>query len=144
MGGIMATTGIVATTETQVPALVRRNTLLLAVAQCVGWVVSQSIATLAGIVALDMTGDRRWVGIPVTLSILAAAFTGLYAGRVMDHIGRKPVLLVGQVALGVGSLLAAGAIYYGSFVGFLAGIAMLGVGTGSTALSRSAAADMYP
>lgn len=140
----MAATDIV-TTTTQVPALVQRNTLLLAVAQCVGWVVTQAIATLGGIIATDMTGgDHRWAGIPVTLTILAAAFTGLYAGRLMDRVGRKPVLLVGQVALGAGGLLTAVSIGYGSFAGYLAGIATLGVGTGCTALSRSAAADMYP
>jgi MFS family permease len=140
----MAATDLI-TTTTRVPALVQRNTLLLATAQCVGWVVTQTISTLGGIIASDMTGgDHRWAGIPVTLVILAAAFTGLYAGRLMDRIGRKPVLLVGQVALGIGSLLTAGSIGYGSFAGYLAGITALGVGTGCTALSRSAAADMYP
>ncbi|HKP52329.1 MAG TPA: MFS transporter [Chloroflexia bacterium] len=139
----MAATDII-TPVTQVPTLIQRNTLRLAAAQCVGWVMTQTLATLGGIIASDMTSDRRWAGIPVTLSILASALTGPYAGRMMDRVGRKPVLLAGQVALGLGSLLVAASIGYGIFPGYLAGIAILGVGAGATALSRSAAADMYP
>jgi MFS family permease len=139
----MAATDIIAPI-TQVPISIQRNTLRLAVAQCVGWVMTQTLATLGGIIASDMTSDRRWAGIPATLSILASAFTGPYAGRMMDRLGRKPVLLAGQVALGLGSLLVAASIGYGIFAGYLAGIAVLGVGAGATALARSAAADMYP
>ena len=139
----MATTDI-AISKPAVPAIVRRNTLLLALGQCVYWIGVQTIATLGGIVAFELTGDQRWAGIPVTLSILASAFAAVYAGRLTDRLGRKPVLIAGQVADGLGSAIGGFSILYGSFAGFLAGIILRGVGIGATALSRSAAADMYP
>src|SRR5215210_6071319 len=139
----MATTNVVPA-SIPIPAIVRRNTLLLALAQCVGWLGLQMIATLAAIVAYAMTADQRWSGIPVTLAALSAALVAPNAGRLMDKIGRRPVLVLGQIMLGAGSAVCGLAVLYSSFAGFLGGIVALGIGTGITALSRSAAADMYP
>src|SRR3712207_9477320 len=105
----MAATDI-AISKPAVPAIVRRNTLLLALGQCDYWIGVQTIATLGGIVAFEITSDQRWAGIPVTLSILASAFSAVYAGRLTDKMGRRPVLIPGQVAEGLASELGMGRV----------------------------------
>jgi MFS family permease len=122
---------------------VRRNTLLLAGVQLVGWVALQTVATFGGITAADL-GEQRLAGVPVTLNIIAAALSAPVAGRLMDRYGRKPVLAVGLLSIFVGATVAGVAIALRSFPGFLAAIVLMGVGAAATALSRSAAADMYP
>jgi MFS family permease len=127
-----------------IPVEVRRNTGLLAGAQCISWIGTQTLATLGSIIAFRLTADQRWAGIPVTLSILATALAAPYAGRLMDRYGRKPILLAGQAGDGLGSLIAGVSVLSGSFGGFLFGLTIRGIGLGATTLSRSAAADMYP
>src|SRR5438132_10480245 len=139
----MATTDIVIS-RTPVPAIVRRNTLLLAVTQCVGWMNIQMLVTLGGLVAFRLTGDSRSAGVSLTTFAAAAALTAPYAGRLMDRVGRRPPLLLGQALMGVGSVAAGLCTLSGSFVGFLLSTMVVGMGTGVTGLSRSAAADMYP
>ncbi|HEY0069438.1 MAG TPA: MFS transporter [Chloroflexia bacterium] len=130
--------------RTEVPAIVRRNTFLLAVAQCTGWLGLQMLATLGSIVAFDLTRDAQWAGIPTTLFGVASAVAAPFAGRLTDRLGRKPVLAAGQALAGLGSLVAGLSVLAGAFLGFLLGVLVMGAGTGATLLARSAAADMYP
>ncbi|HET6314526.1 MAG TPA: MFS transporter [Chloroflexia bacterium] len=129
---------------TEVPAFVRRNTFLLAVAQCTGWLGLQMMATLSSIVAYELTRDPQWAGIPTTLFAVSSALAAPFAGRLTDRLGRKPVLASGQALAGLGSLAAGLSIPAGTLVGFLLGILLMGAGTGAVLLARSAAADMYP
>ena len=122
----------------------RRNTLLLAVAQGVGWLGLQMQATLSSIAAFELTGDPQWAGIPVTLFAVASAFAAPFAGRLTDRLGRKPVLAAGQALAGLGSVVAGMSLLWGIFAGFLLGELLMGAGTGAILLARSAAADMYP
>src|SRR3712207_1126142 len=130
--------------QAEVPALVRRNTFLLAAAQCVTWLGLQMQATLGSIAAFELTGDPQWAGIPATLFAVASALTAPFAGRLTDRLGRKPVLAAGQALAGAGSLVSGLALLWGTFGGFLLGVILMGTGTGATLLARSAAADMYP
>jgi MFS family permease len=127
-----------------VPALVRRNTLLLAAAQCAAWLGMQMQATLGSIAAFELTGDAQWAGIPATLFTVASALTAPFAGRLTDRLGRKPVLAAGQVLAGLGSLISGLSLLSGAFQAFLVGVLVMGAGTGAILLARSAAADMYP
>ena len=130
--------------DAPVPQVVRRNTLLLAGAQGVAWLAIQSVAFLGGITADELTGDRRWAGVPVTIFILATAITAPVAGRLMDRQGRRPVLLFGLALIVLGATLIGVAVGARFFAGFLASIVVMSMGTAVTSLSRSAAADMYP
>jgi MFS family permease len=95
----MSTTEIAISDKvTPIPGVVRRNTWLLAGVQCVGWVALQTLATLGGISA-DAMGEKRLVGVPVTLGIVASAIFAPLAGRSMDRLGRKPVLAFGLPSL---------------------------------------------
>lgn len=101
-------------------------------------------STLGSIAAFDLTGDQHWAGIPVTLFAVASALTAPFAGRLTDRFNRRPVLAAGQALAGLGSLVAGLSLLWGTFAGFLAGVLVMGAGTGATLLARSAAADMYP
>jgi MFS family permease len=133
-----------ATTRTHVPTDVVRNSVLLALAQCIGWLAIQTHVVLAGPIAADLAGDTRWAGTPLTLMGVAAALTAPTAGRLMDRFGRRPPLIAGQIFIGIGCAAAGLSVLGSTLWGFLAGMVLLGMGTGATALSRSAAADMYP
>src|SRR3990170_991859 len=126
--------------QTGIPAAIKRNTVLLAIAQMAGWLAIQMLSTLGSIVAFRLTADERWAGIPLTLATLSAALVAPRAGRLMDSAGRRPVLQAGQAALALGSLIMGASVFFGSMGGFLAGTLLWGAGTGITALSRSAAA----
>ena len=131
-------------TQASVPLVVRRNTLLLGAMQCISWVGIQAAATLNAIAAFELTGDKPWAGLPVTAAIAGTAIAAPYAGRLMDRLGRRPVLLTGQVMDMLGCLTAGLFILYDSFGGLVASMFIRGAGTGITSLSRLAAADMYP
>lgn len=140
----MATTTTTTYVQAEVPAPIRRNTWLLAAAQCSAWLGMQTLATLGSIIAFELTADPLWAGIPTTLFGLCSALAAPFAGRLTDRLGRKPVLIVGQAFVAVGSGLAGVSVLGNIFVGFILGILLMGAGTGATLLARSAAADMYP
>ena len=140
----MTTTTTTTYAEVEVPATVRRNTWLLAAAQCSAWLGMQTLATLGSIVAFELTADQRWAGIPATFFGVTSALAAPFAGRLTDRLGRKPVLIAGQAIVAVGSGLAGLSVLGNLFVGFMLGILLMGAGTGATLLARSAAADMYP
>jgi MFS family permease len=62
----------------------------------------------------------------------------------MDSIGRIPVLAGGYVIGLAGALVTAVGTHVGSTTLAVLGFAMIGVALGTTKLSRTAAADMYP
>src|SRR3990172_7377706 len=88
--------------------LVRRNTILLMVAQAVLLASSAVWFTLAVVAVVDLTGRERWAGILLAALNLFAAGAALFIGCLMDRAGRRPGLVIGHVLLGVGG--AAGGI----------------------------------
>jgi MFS family permease len=66
------------------------------------------------------------------------------AGRLMDRVGRKPVLLGGYVMSAVGCCLTALATNLESAVVLLIGFGLTGAANGVALLIRTAAGDMYP
>src|SRR2546428_11710615 len=117
-----------------VPKVVRRNTILLAAVQCVAWLAIQMLVALGALIAFRLTASQSWSGLPITLFVAASALAAPYAGRLMDRAGRRPVLMVGQAAMGVGSLITGVGVLYGSFAVFLVGVVVLGMSTGIATL----------
>src|SRR5205823_2693753 len=102
-----------------VPRVIRRNTVLLGAAQCIAWVGIQMLVALGGLVAFRLTASQNWSGLPITVFVAASALIAPYAGRLMDRLGRQPVLVAGQAVMGVGSLITGVGVLYGSFMVFL-------------------------
>src|SRR5439155_27316527 len=73
-----------------------------------------------------------------------SGLTAVPAGRLMDRVGRTPVMTAG-FALGAGGCaLTALATRTNSTVTVIAGFALVGASSGISLLIRTAAGDMYP
>jgi MFS family permease len=123
-------------------ALVRRNTILLGIAQAALWAVLAIWVGTSPAHVVELTGHDYWSGIAVAIYSLSAAGGALFGGRAMDRLGRRPGLVGGY-----GLLLAASAVMAvsdRSVVGVLAATVGLGFGAGVAHLGRGAVAEMYP
>lgn len=101
-------------------------------------------ATVATIVAKQLTGQAALAGVPGALYLLGAALAAYPAARLMERVGRRPGLSLG-FAVGIGGAVVAGlAVVFHSFAGFLLGYALIGASQGFNDLGRYAAAEMHP
>jgi MFS family permease len=124
--------------------LVRRNTVLLAIAQACVQTTFPVMLVIGGPAASDMTGRDGAAGLLWGLYFLAAAAGAAVIGRWMDRVGRRPGLLLSYVLVGVAAAAAALSIGAGSFAGLLASTIPFGIALGGANLGRGAVADMYP
>jgi MFS family permease len=123
---------------------VARNTVLLA----------GSLTSLSGMLQLGVavgttslvlvTGIEGILGLGPAIFLLSGALSALPAGRLMDRVGRVPVL-AGGFALGIaGCCVTALACGVGSATLLIAGFTAIGAAQGIALLARTAAGDMYP
>ncbi|MDA0173838.1 MFS transporter [Solirubrobacter taibaiensis] len=123
---------------------VRRNTVLLAVAMAVYSSVLQLTAAVSSITFVLVTGIEGLLGLGPAIFLIASGLAAVPAGRLMDRVGRKPVLLGGYVMSAVGCCLTALATNIESAVVLLIGFGLTGAANGVALLIRTAAGDMYP
>jgi MFS family permease len=123
---------------------IRRNTVLLSAALASNSAMLQlqaAVASLTLVLVLDIKG---LLGLGPAIVLASGALTALPAGRLMDRIGRVPVLAGGFLVGGVGAGLTA----LGSVLEFapavLLGLVCVGAQSGTALLARAAAGDMYP
>ena len=103
------------------------------------------LAVAVGTVTLVLvTGVEGILGLGPAIFLTAGAVAALPAGRLMDRLGRIPVLAGGCVAGIAGCLTTALGCKVDSATIVIAGFALVGVAQGTILLSRAAAADMYP
>jgi MFS family permease len=123
---------------------VRRNTLLLAAAMAVSSATLQLVAAVSSLTFVLVSGLESLLGLGPAIFLLSAALTSFPAGRLMDRIGRVPVL-AGGFALGSlgGGLTSLGAYRESTWVA-IAGFALIGAAGATGQLVRTAAGDMYP
>lgn len=123
-------------------ALVRRNTILLGLAQAALWGVLAIWVASSPLDVAELAGQRYWAGIAVAVYTLSAAAGALFGGRAMDRVGRRPGLVAGYALL----LASSGAmtVTERSLFGTLAATVGLGLGAGVAHLGRGAVAEMYP
>jgi MFS family permease len=129
------------------PAAVPRRGLLLATlfAAQVGGSTGHSIGmAVGGIMAASITGNNRWIGVPVALGAVGAALASWPLSRFMGRFGRRPGLAIGYGLAVVGAILGMAGVLTSSFVLFLAGMTLFGVSNTSNLLARYAAADITP
>jgi MFS family permease len=101
-------------------------------------------AAVASTTLVLAIGVRGLVGLGPAIVLASGALAALPAGRLMDRVGRVPVL-AGGFAIGMAGALMAGA---GSAWDIppvvLLGLVCVGVASGTALLARTAAGDMYP
>jgi MFS family permease len=104
----------------------------------------QLSAAVASLTFVLVTGVKGLLGLGPAIVLASGALAALPAGRLMDRLGRVPVLAAGFVIGGVGGLLAALGSAIESAPPVFIGLACVGVASGTSLLARAAAADMYP
>ncbi len=104
----------------------------------------QLAVAVATITLVLVTGIEGILGLGPAIFLLAAALAALPAGRLMDRIGRVPVLAAGACSGIVGCSVTALGCEVESAVLVVTGFALVGVASGTVLLARAAAADMYP
>ncbi|MDP2663159.1 MAG: MFS transporter, partial [Dehalococcoidia bacterium] len=128
----------------KIPAIVRRNTVLLALSQAFVGAGMQMIPALGALAVLQLTGSMVLTGLGTT-SIGASRLLAAYpSGKISDRFGRKPVLILGLVLGMMGAALTGLAIVWDSFPLLLVGFMVFGLGMGAAQQIRVAASDMYP
>ncbi|HSS82134.1 MAG TPA: MFS transporter [Gaiellaceae bacterium] len=121
-----------------------RNTILLAGSlTCLSGMLQLGVAVATTSLVL-VTGIEGILGLGPAIFLLAGALSAMPAGRLMDRVGRIPVL-AGGFGLGIaGCCVTALACGLNSAVLLVTGFAAIGGSQGIALLARTAAGDMYP
>jgi MFS family permease len=123
---------------------VARNTFLLAATMAVYSGVLQLVAAVSSITFVLVTGVRGLLGLGPAIFLVASALAALPAGRLMDRIGRRPVIAGGYLSATAGCCLTALATNIDSGPVLILGFMLTGAASGVALLIRAAAGDMYP
>ena len=123
---------------------VRRNTALLSAAVAVQSAVLQLVAAISSLTFVLVTGIERLLGLGPAIFLTSAALTALPAGRVMDRVGRVPVIASGFMIGMAGTTLTALGARTVSAPAVIVGFVLIGAASGMVLLARTAAGDMYP
>jgi MFS family permease len=126
------------------PALVRRNTILLAATlTCLSGML-QLVVAVSTITLVLVTGVESILGLGPAVFLASSAVAAFPAGRAMDRWLRVPVVAFGCVLGIVGCVIAAAGAGLESAPLVLLGFVMIGGSSGTVLLVRAAAADLYP
>ena len=123
---------------------IRRNTLLLAATMAVYSAVLQLVAAVSSLTFVLVTGVEGLLGLGPAIFLVASALAAVPAGRLMDRIGRRPVIAGGYAAAAAGCSLTALATNLGSAPLVILGFGLTGAASGIALLIRTAAGDLYP
>jgi MFS family permease len=123
---------------------IRRNALLLAAGLvCLSGMV-QLVVAVATVTLVEVTGIEGILGLGPAIFLGAGGLAVLPAGRLMDRVGRMPVIRGGFVAGIAGPALTALGCEVESATLVIAGFALCGAASAIVLLSRTAAAEMFP
>jgi MFS family permease len=127
-----------------VERLIRRNTLLLSASLAANSGMLQLNAAVASTTLVLAIGVQDLIGLGPAIVLASGALAALPAGRLMDRVGRVPVLAGGFVIGGAGALMCAAGSAFDVPPLVLSGLICVGIASGTALLARAAAADMYP
>ena len=103
-----------------------------------------AMSAVLAIVAVELSGNTSWAGVPASVMQLAAAGAAFWFGYLWERIGRRRGVTFGLGLGAVGLLLMFGAIQGGSFWVLLAGVLGVGFARSAIQLARFIAADVSP
>ncbi|OGA52677.1 MAG: hypothetical protein A3G25_02880 [Betaproteobacteria bacterium RIFCSPLOWO2_12_FULL_63_13] len=127
-----------------VPALIKRNTALFALAQSFTGAGMQFAYGLGPLMVIALTNSASLAGLSVGLLGLSRFAVSYPVGKVTDRFGRKPGILLGlALALG-GAIVLWLSMRLHSFAVLAAGMLVFGMGMSAAQQLRVAAADMFP
>jgi MFS family permease len=118
--------------------------MLLAAAIAANSATLQLVVAASVITFVQVTGSSRLLGLGPALFLLASALSSMPAGRLMDRVGRVPVLAGGFVIGAIGSAVTGLGAYISSGLLVVPGFMLIGTAAATAQLARAAAGDMYP
>lgn len=126
------------------PATIRRNTVLLAASMALGFAGLQHVPSLGSLIATRLTANPGLVSVPMLATVLGLALATYPAGRAMDRVGRRSVLMLGNGLGALGGIALGVGVGLSSFVLVVGAAALVGAGAGIGLMARLAAAEMHP
>jgi MFS family permease len=123
---------------------VKRNAFLLAAGLVCNSGMFQLAAALSSLTLVAVTGITGILGLGPAIFLASGAIAVGPAGRLMDRVGRMPVIRGGYAAGAVGCGVVAGGCAASSAVLVAVGLSILGGAGAVIQLTRAAAAEMFP
>lgn len=120
----------------------KRNIFLLVGAQALFQTFSVLVMTASGLVGLQLAPDKGLATLPIAMMTLTVALTMIPASLFMQRHGRKAGFLLGTAIGSLAGLLAALAIWHGSFALFVLANMLVGSYQAFAQYYRFAAADV--
>lgn len=127
-----------------IPALVRRNTLLLSLSQAFTGAGMGLVYSIGPLMILAVSGSTALTGLSVSLMGISRFVVAYPVGKITDAFGRKPAMYVGLGTGLIGGLLVGWATLAGIFPLLVLSLLVFGMGMNTAQQLRVAAADMYP
>lgn len=137
-------TAVVSRADSDIVRVRRRTTASIFAAVALGSIGYYAAATVAPLVAVDLTGSEALSGVPNACGLVGMALGATAVSRIMARLGRRAGLVAGFASAAVGAVVAVVAVTAGVFVPFVAGMLLLGGGNGANLLARYAVADVHP
>ena len=137
-------TAATATATTVSPARIRKNAFLLALGLVCNSGMFQLAAALSSLTLVAVTGITGILGLGPAIFLTAGGLTVGPAGRVMDRVGRMPVIRAAYVVGAAGCAVVAGGCALSSAIVVSLGLVLVGAAAAVVQLSRAAAAEMFP
>lgn len=122
---------------------VRRNALLLAAGLVCNSGMFQLAAALSSLTFVAVTGITGILGLGPAIFLGAGAVAVGPAGRLMDRVGRMPVIRGGFVLGAIGCAVVSVGLRLSSALLVAVGLALVGAAGAIVQLSRAAAAEMF-
>ena len=126
-----------------IPALIKRNTALLALSQSFIGAGTQLAYGIGPLMVLAVTGSASLAGLTVGLFGVSRFLVSYPIGQITDRFGRNPGILFGQGLAMLGTLLTGIGMLANSAVGLTLGMIVFTMGVSAGQQLRVAAADMY-
>ena len=124
------------------PLKIKRNVALLALCQAIFNTSTGVVLSVSALVGLALASNKSLATLPQALQWEATAAFSIPLAFIMRRYGRKAGFIFGALMGSAGALLAAIAIFQGSFAMYLAAIILFGAYTISGHSYRFAAADV--
>ena len=123
-------------------ALAGRQLGLLVACQALLYVNNVTLISVNALTGLLLSPDPRWATVPITTYIVGSSLATLPASFAMARWGRRAGFMFGSTMGLAGTLLAAAAMFAGSFVLLCAGTFVIGLYNAFAQYLRFAAADV--
>lgn len=127
-----------------IPPLIKRNTILFALAQSFSGAGMQFAYGLGPLMVLALTGSSALAGLSVGLIGLSRFLASYPVGKITDTYGRKPGIFFGLTLALIGGLICGSSMHFASIWVFIIGMTIFGMGMSGVQQLRVAATDMYP